>query len=88
MELRIEIEDRSITYQAGKTFGEGLEDLIKLLGEVEIGEIVLSGESKSYTFLRQIALLVNMLIKLKQTKVELKSKSFTKVEDLIFPIYR
>jgi hypothetical protein len=88
MELILKIENKNLKYSSGKIEAEGLENLIKSLGELEFSEIVLSGESKSYTFLRQVALLVNILIKTKKCSLKLKSDSFSMAGDLVFPIYK
>lgn len=88
MELIISIDERNLDYALGKTSGRGLDNLIKKLGQVKFDQISLSGESGSYTFLRQVALMLNMLIALKQAKVSLSTNSFKRQGALVVPIYK
>lgn len=88
MELNINVENKDLEYSLGSVKGQGLDALIKSLGEYKFDKLSLSGESKSYTFLRQVALLVNILVKINKCSLELSSNSFSREGDLIFPIYK
>ncbi|MFH1855306.1 MAG: hypothetical protein ABH810_02790 [bacterium] len=87
MKLNIEIKDREIKYQSASHQGQDLKSLILFLRENSVSDVIISGESKSYTLLRQVAMLVNMLIETKQIKVTLLSKSFSLKENRFLPIY-
>lgn len=87
MELTIQIKDRSVEYSSSEYSGEGFDNLIKALSSCKVNQLTISGESKSYTFLRQISLFANLLAKTEETKLVLTSKSFRIIEGLLFPIY-
>ncbi len=87
MQLNIVIDGREVNYTLGSEAGEGLSGLIKFLSGKQIDKVTISGESKSYTFLRQIALLVNLLAKANHITIDLKSKSYLSKGDLLVPIY-
>jgi len=88
MELTVSIKDRQLNYSSSKFSGESLDGLVQKADLSKIEKVLIDGESKSYTLLRQVALLVNILIKINSAKIELKSKSFKKTKGLLFPIYR
>jgi len=87
MALKLQISKRDLKYSSGKFTGDTLESLVKNLNSLEVDNIIVSGESKSYTFLRQVTLLLNLLIKTKGAKINLQSKSFGVRKGLFFPIY-
>jgi len=87
MKLNIRIEGREIKYQSGSYRGKDLKSLILFLRENTVSGIIISGESKSYTLLRQVAMLINMLIETSQTEVALHTKSFQFKKNCLFPIY-
>ena len=87
MQLNLEIKDRNVEFSLEDKKGEGIENLIKFVGSNSFEEIIITGETKSYSFLRQIALFVNLLIETKEIKVTLRSASFNQVEGRLFPIY-
>jgi len=88
MELAISIDKKLLCYQVGDMKGNGLDELIGQLGSLKFDKVSLSGESTSYTFLRQIALLVNLLIKIKKVEVKLATACFKRRGDLIIPLYK
>lgn len=87
MRLNLTIDARQVKYDLGEISGEGLENLIKSIGNEGLEIVEVSGESKSYTFLRQIALLVNVLVATNQITIDLKSSSYTLKGGLLVPIY-
>lgn len=87
MELKLYLKDRQVTYELAGEKGESLENLIKLVGKKEFDKISIYGETKSYTFLRQVALLVNILSKTKVFDLSLNSNSFEKKAGVLLPIY-
>jgi hypothetical protein len=88
MELNIEISQRELSFKVDNQLGSSLNELIETASDKTIGSIRISGESKSYTFLRQVALFVNLITKLGDCRVELKSKCFSICENTIAPIYK
>ncbi len=87
MKLNIKIKDREIKFDSVSHQGNDLKSLILFLRENSVSDVIVSGESKSYTLLRQVAMLVNILIETKQVEVILLSKSFSQQESLLLPIY-
>lgn len=87
MELIIDISKRNLSFKVDNQSGSGLNELIKLSSDIKIDSIKISGESKSYTFLRQVALFVNLTARLNDCEVELRSRCFNKVGKSIAPIY-
>lgn len=87
MELKINISQRDLSFEVDNKSGHSLEELVKIASDKKIKLIRLSGESKSYTFLRQIALFINLTTKLNDCDIVLKSQSFKQSDKLIAPIY-
>ena len=87
MELKIKFKEREIEYSLGSSKGKTLEALIKALPNNSVDKVLLSGESRSYTLLRQLALFVNLLRVTKDVEVDLASKSFSSKEGFLLPIY-
>lgn len=87
MELVLELNNKELDYSCGSRKGDSLDGLIENLSNLGFDKIVISGESKSYTFLRQVALFANMLVKIQNVEVTLKSDSFKVVDGMLFPIY-
>lgn len=90
MNIRLNYRDRTVCYQIGKgkkaVSGEGIAGL---LGAVEsskeqIEEIKVSGETKSYTFVRQIYLAANLLSWLSGSKLIIGGR---KAGGIAFPEY-
>ena len=67
MNIRLDYHDRTVCYQIesrGKAVsGQSISGLLKAVEESEetIEQIKVSGETKSYTFVRQIYLVANLL---------------------------
>lgn len=68
--------------------GKGLNDLILAVGEgATINKIELSGQSRSYTFLRQLYLFVNSLVEFTGCEVVIEGKTMPKGK-LLLPSYQ
>lgn len=90
MELNIKITGkRDLQAQwSGKSF-ESLDELIKNLSKISenLDKITLEGESESYTFSRQVYLLINLLNQLTSADVEVNDKIISK-KDIVVPEYK
>jgi hypothetical protein len=86
VELELIVKDRNVKFSLGKSKGEGLESLIKIVSQ-DFDNVVVKGETKSYSFLRQICLFINLLIALKQVKLVVKSGSFEVNKGVLLPVY-
>ena len=88
MELKVSYRDKEIEYEAGDKRGEGLEGLIDFIGKAGscLKKVEIIGESKSYTFLRQIYLLANMVAVLSESSVWINKKKIAP-DKLQFPLY-
>ncbi len=62
MELKIRINNRDLAYKAEKNSGRSLDELIGFIGGKygKIKSVSLEGETKSYTFMRQVYLFLNI----------------------------
>jgi len=87
MELAINIFQRNLSFKLHNKVGDNLDDLITVSSKEKITSIILSGESRSYTFLRQIALFCNLTAELNDCEIILKTKSYVKMDKSIAPIY-
>lgn len=88
MELNIVISQRDLSFKIDNQSGDNLSELIKVSSDKKIDSIIVSGESSSYTFLRQIALFVNLSSRLNVCEVDVRSKCFSKNKSTIAPIYK
>ncbi|MDH4359072.1 MAG: hypothetical protein OEV37_04040 [Candidatus Berkelbacteria bacterium] len=92
MEIAINYEDRDLAFtvqnKTAKVKGEGAKDLLLLVGKSrdKISKIKLTGESRSYTFTRQVYLLVNLLRFLSECSLKVNGREIPKNE-LAGPIY-
>ena len=88
MEVKVRYKDRELSFTAGDQKGDGLDELISYLGKNKDGvsRLEIAGESGSYTFLRQIYLLANMIAALSSIAVYLNSQRVESSEP-IFPTY-
>ncbi len=87
MELKLNIHDKQVTYELSSQKGEGLEGLVRSLTS-DITKVLIEGETESYSFMRQIALLVNILKKTQDIEIALDSSSFQVINNLLVPIYK
>ncbi|MCX6809573.1 MAG: hypothetical protein NTZ65_02390 [Candidatus Berkelbacteria bacterium] len=87
MEIDIFYQNRELTFKSPKESGEGFEDFLRLISENKdkITCVRLSGESKSYTFTRQVFLLVNLLKNFLDCDLYINSKKIEK--EIALPIY-
>lgn len=76
MELKVSYKKREVEYFSGKQRGEGLEGLIDFIGKNKqrLNKIEIDGKSESYTFLRQIYLLANLVAMLTESSVSINGK--------------
>ena len=90
MEIEIKYQDRNLDYliKGGpkNKSGEGIRELLSEIekSDKKISRISLSGETKSYTFSRQVYLLVNMLKEISDSEIFVNGK---KTADFILPTY-
>ena len=87
MELVISISKLALSFRVDNVLGEGLNELIKLAADKKIKTIKLTGDSRSYTLLRQLALFINLMIDLNNCEIILESNNFKKSGRFISPIY-
>lgn len=88
MELKVSYRDKEIEYKSGGKKGEGLEGLIEFVGKAGpyLEKVEIIGESRSYTFLRQIYLFANLVAVLGEASVRINKKKITP-DKLQFPSY-
>lgn len=87
MELKISIFKRDLSYKLDNKHGVGLDELIRECSGVCLDSIEITGESRSYTFMRQVALFVNLSTSLNQCRLINNSKSFKSSDNKLAPIY-
>jgi len=81
MKIAINYKDRQLAFTAqnktAKIKGEGIKDLLLLVSKSadKISRIELTGESRSYTFTRQVYLLVNLLKFLSGCSLEINGRA-------------
>lgn len=88
MELKICIEGKDINFSNGQISGGSLDELIGKAGKMRFDSIKIQGKTNSYTFIRQVALFVNMISSNSKVRVESKSESFDVKNNLAVPIYK
>jgi hypothetical protein len=90
MNIQLDYHDRTVRYQIGDgrnaVSGEGIESLLAAAesSKEQIEEIRVSGETKSYTFVRQIYLAANLLSWLSGSKLIIGGR---RVRGIAFPKY-
>lgn len=80
---------RDLRAQWSEKSFESLDELIKNLNKISenLDKITLEGESESYTFSRQVYLLINLLNQLNPADVEINDKIISK-KDIAVPEYK
>jgi hypothetical protein len=87
MDLKINYHDREISYFFGDKSGSSIDGLLQDVRGAKIKAIYLEGESPSYTFTRQIYLLVNLLRKVSAANLFLNGQ-FQEENQPLLPSYR
>jgi len=88
MKVNVTYKERELSFVSGATSGKNLDELISFVGKNKdrIDKINITGESDSYTFLRQIYLFANMITVLAGVEVYLNSKKVL-ASHPVFPTY-
>lgn len=88
MNLTITYQNRDITFKSGNQTGSGINEILSFISvnKKKIQTVQISGKSKSYTFLRQVHLLANMLCSFDDFEVVLNGKTLSPRE-IALPIY-
>lgn len=88
MEVKVRYKQRGLSFTAGDQKGDGLDELISFLGKNKdsVSRLEIVGESGSYTSLRQIYLLANMIAALSSIEVYINSQKVEPSEP-VFPTY-
>lgn len=89
MEIKVNFKNRDLIYSYGNKEGKELDSLIEHIGKnkSKIERIEFIGETHSYTFIRQIYLLINILASISDFEIYLNGKKVKQFEQ-IFPVYR
>jgi hypothetical protein len=63
MKIEVTYKNRDLIFKSPEGSGSGLDKLISFIGanKNKISQINISGESNSYTFLRQVYLMANLI---------------------------
>lgn len=88
MEVNVTYEERKLSFISGTTKGKDLDELISYIGKNKksIDKVNITGESNSYTFLRQIYLFANMTAALSGIEVCINSRKVSASRPA-FPTY-
>lgn len=89
MEISVHFKSRELKYFLKGSQKEGLESLIADIGKEKekIRKLNFIGETDSYTFIRQIYLLINVLASISDFEISLNGELVNEFEQ-IFPVYR
>lgn len=88
MEIKITYQDRVLKFSSPARSGEGIDSFLKLVkkNKKKIKALHLSGQSSSFTFTRQVYLLVNLIRYLLDCDLYMDSQKVPKSR-LVKPTY-
>jgi len=85
MDVNVIYKNRDLEFKSGSNSGRGLDGLLEFvkINKDEINVIEIKGESESYTFLRQIYLLANLLSEISGFEVRINGKLIQNSETVL-----
>jgi len=88
MVVKVQYSNRDLSFSSGSHSGSGITGLLSFLGENKnkVVHLLIEGQTKSYTFERQIYLLANIVSKISGSEVKINGKEISS-DKVILPVY-
>lgn len=89
MDIKVTYKDRDLKFNSDSYRGSGIRELLEFTkkNKGKIDHLEITGESNSYTFLRQIYLLTNILSQISDIKIKIDGYK-VKADKIILPVYK